>query len=129
MDAENRSNYRAKAIEDRPAWLVIGRCAHSGLVLDESAGGFCFLATSDFPIEENSEGWLTETDGVPIAVFVAHVERTALRARIGLRRNETPTAGAHRQKSKPRMRGALVGMAVAAGLAIGLLIIRGPRLF
>lgn len=124
MEDDRRSNYRAAAAESRPASLVIDGRRATGYIVDESSGGLCFLATSSFPAEENAQGALAEWDGVPIAVSVAYVEVTALRTRIGLRRNEGRPVRTHRQRTKLRPRVAIVVIGALAGVALGLLLVR-----
>jgi hypothetical protein len=127
MEAERRSNYRAQAAESRPATLVIGDRRAEGYIVDESAGGLCFLAIASFAVEEHAEGELTELHNLPTAVVVAYVEPSSLRTRIGLRRNESAT-GPRRGRTSFR-RAAMATAGVLAGVALGLLWAHGPRLF
>jgi hypothetical protein len=127
MEEERRSNYRAHAAESRPATLVVAGRRTSGYILDESSGGLCFLAISNFPVDENAEGELAEVNNLPLSVRVAYVESSEARTRIGLRRDEG--ALARRRAGAFRPWAGVVAFGVLAGLALGLLIVRGPRLF
>jgi hypothetical protein len=129
MEEDRRSNYRAHATESRPATLVVGERRCSGYILDESSGGLCFLAISNFPVEENAQGELAETSDVPIAVRVAYVEESSLRTRIGLRRDETKLVRGRGFGGAFRSWAVMATVAALAGAALGLLMIRGPQLF
>jgi hypothetical protein len=129
MEDERRSTYRAQTAESRPATLRIGGRSASGYILDESSGGLCFLATSAFPAAEDEQAELTEINNGPTVVRVAYVEQSSLRTRIGLRRSDTePGRGRPRKGSiRPWLTMATIG--ALAGLALGLLVVRGPKLF